>query len=173
MTLRLRLAILGVLCAASLGCGADGAAAHAGAGALTACDPFAAHMLPISLATLLGAGKDGSGTIYAADDGGDEGGRVFVSNGKQLVRQRVAGSGIGDGVYVFTVQDHDPAFVLQIVGDYPDFARIGVLIGTLDDRKVFTIGKEGEELTIVPESEIRALALHNCPVASCSSTPTA
>jgi hypothetical protein len=162
MAWRGQLTILGVLCVAGLGCGGDNAAASVG-GNETACDPFAPHMQPITLTTLLGAGKDANGTIYAADDGGPDQGRVYVSKGKQLVRQRVAGVTMGDGVYVFEVQDHDPAFVLEIEGDYPKFVHIGVLIGSLGDRKVFTIGKEGEELTVVPESDVKALTLRNLP----------
>jgi hypothetical protein len=145
--------------------GNGGALSEAGVGEQSVCDPLAPVPKPIALGTVLGAGKSASGTIYVADQV-DSTQRVFVSDaGGTLVRQRVTGSGSGSGptFYVFDVADPAQPFVLQI--DMPDGGsmRMGVLQGTLKDRKTLVIGQDGEELTVLPSSAIASMPLRNLP----------
>ena len=141
----------------------DGAAAPG----LSSCDPFAAEPLPITLGTLVAAGRDSTGVIYAVDQGdGSDGGeeRVFVSDGSgALVRQPIAGSGIGSNFYAFTVTDHDPAFVLQIDSPPGGPVRMGVVIGSVRDIRTFVIGEQGEELTVLPEDALAGMPVRNLP----------
>ena len=155
-----------------LACGGEGAPTGevgdaAVPAALSSCDPFAPEPLPITLGTLVAAGRDSAGVIYAVDhgDGSESGGeRVFVSDGSgALVRQRIAGSGIGSDFYVFSVTDHDPAFVLQIDTPPGGPLRMGVVIGTLKDSKTFVIGEQGEELTVLPDAALAGVPVRNLP----------
>jgi hypothetical protein len=144
----------------------DAAAPSAG-GASAICDPFAAKPLPIALGTLIAVGQDATGAIYAVDQVGFEQ-RVFVSDANgNLVRQRLAGSGMEAGDtfdrYVFNVTDYDPPFVLQI--DIPSGAtkRMGLVIGELKDSKTFVIGQQGEELTVLPNDAVAGMPVQNLP----------
>ena len=130
---------------------------------LAGCDPFAPRPLPIALGTVIAAGQDSSGVIFAADQV-DSSQRVFVSDASgTLVRQRIAGSGSGPDFYVFDVSDHDPAFVLQIDIPAGGTMRMGVLHGTLKDSKTFVIGQQGEELTVLPAGAIAGMPVRNLP----------
>lgn len=130
---------------------------------LSSCDPFGANPLPIAFGTIIAAGQDSAGVIYAVDHV-DEGERVFVSDSSgALVRQRIAGSGTGPDFYVFSVTDHDPAFVLQIDTPAGGPLRMGVVIGTLEDSKTFVIGQQGEELTVLPAEAIAGMPIRNLP----------
>jgi hypothetical protein len=76
----------------------------------THCDPLATH--PTTLATILGVGKDQSGTLYVADQGGIASDlsivRVFVEAAGSLVRQDVIGSGsIGSSEDIETFESPD------------------------------------------------------------------
>jgi hypothetical protein len=149
-----------------LSCGQTDASTD-GAGVTTAglssCDPLAPHPLPIALRTLVAAGRDATGVIYAVDQG-DGGERVFASDGSgALVRQRIAGSGTGPDFYVFNVTDHDPAFVLQIDVPPGGPVRMGVVIGALEDSRTFVIGQQGEELTLVPAEALAGMPVQNLP----------
>jgi hypothetical protein len=134
------------------------------AGGTEDCDPFAAHTEPIALDTVLGVGKDALGTYYVIDERGDEQ-RVFVSNGDRLERQRVEGGGSsndGQGMLdIFDVEDHDPVFTLELLRS-GDSTRMAVRVGEIGT-KGFTIGEEGEELTVVPVSEIAGKKVSNLP----------
>ena len=144
---------------AALDAGDDGA----GSGALAVCDPFVPKPLPIALGTVIAAGQDSVGVIYAADQV-DSSQRVFVSDASgTLVRQRIAGSGSGPDFYVFDVSDHDPAFVLQIDMPAGGSVRMGVFNGTLKDSKTFVIGQQGEELTVLPTGAIAGMPVRNLP----------
>ena len=149
--------------------GGDGAVAgnvsESGAATQTTCDPLAPALKPITLGSVLAAGKSATGTIYAVDQV-DTTQRVFVSDGSgTLVRQRVTGSGSGSGptFYVFDVENIAQPFVLQI--DMPAGAsvRMGVLQGTLKDSKTLVIGQDGEELTVLPSTAIAGMPLRNLP----------
>jgi hypothetical protein len=138
-------------------------AGDAGSGPLASCDPLAARPLPIALGPVLAAGQDASGVIFAVDQNGSTQ-RVFVSDRTgALVRQRVAGSGSGPDFFVFTVTDHDPAFVLQIDMPAGGPLRMGVLVGTLTGSRTFVIGQQGEELAVLPDGAIAGMPVVNLP----------
>jgi hypothetical protein len=142
---------------------ADAGIADAGSG----CDPLAPVPKPITLGTVLGAGRSAGGTVYVADQVGSDY-RVFVSDANgTLVRQHVSGSGTTSSTsginYVISVSDPAAPFVLQIDAPKPGDMRMGVLSGTLTDRKGFVIGQEGEELTVLPASAIASMPLRNLP----------
>jgi hypothetical protein len=75
----------------------------------TTCDPLATH--PTTLATILGVGKDDTGALYVADQGGVAGEpsvvRVFVASDRSLVRQSVIGSGSSNGEDIETFESPD------------------------------------------------------------------
>ncbi len=166
MSLRLSLVWVRVLVAPMVlfGCQGDSEASTDEPGSTFECDPFEAKPLPIKLGKLIGAGNDAQGTLYVADEFAGMG-RVFVSMGDALIRQRVSGTGqVGSDFWVLSVADHDPPFDLEVQGTYPASARMGVLevIGEKTS-KTFEIGAAGTELTIVPESEVKRLSLRNLP----------
>ena len=135
----------------------------AGSLVLVGCDPFAARPLPITLGTVIAVGQSAAGVIYAVDQHGYEQ-RVFVSDASgELVRQRIDGAGSGPDFYVFSVGEHDPPFVLQIDTPSGGTMRMGVFSGTLNDRKTFVIGQDGEELTMLPAGSIATSPLRNLP----------
>jgi hypothetical protein len=144
--------------------GTGGTLFDAGNTGPSACDPLAPA--PISLGTVFAVGKNSTGTIYAVDQVSNQVGtnrRVFVSDASgSLVRQRVNGEGSSSDSYDFNVSEPTP-FVLQI--DMPTGAsvRMGVVQGTLKDRKDFVIGTDGEELTVLPNSTIASMPLRNLP----------
>ena len=149
--------------------GSDGAvvgnSSEAGAAVQPACDPLAPAPKPITLGTVLGAGKSANGTIYVADQV-DSTQRVFVSDASgTLVRQRVTGSGSGSGptFYVFDIEGVAQPFVFQIDVAADGSVRMGVLLGTLIDRKTLVIGQDGEELTVLPNAAIASMPLRNLP----------
>ena len=132
-------------------------------GSAPACDPFAATPKPIALGTVIAAGQSAAGTIYLVDQV-DSGQRVFMSDASGiLARERVAGSGSSPDYYVFNTDGPDGQFVLQI--DKPAGAplRMAVVQGTLKDKKTFTIGQEGEELAVLPNTAIAAMPVRNLP----------
>ena len=74
----------------------------------SSCDPLATH--PTSLATILGVGKDGAGTVYVVDQRGASAVpavRVFIVSNGSLVRQDVIGSGLSNGEDLETFQSPD------------------------------------------------------------------
>jgi hypothetical protein len=123
---------------------------------LTECDPFAPKPLPITLDYGFAAGRDQRGVIYAVGPSW----WIFVSEGDTLVRQRVASS----FDLTFTVTEHDPPFTLQV--DPPasgnDEWRMGIVFGPLST-KTFVIGEQGEELTLLPWSDLASMAVRNLP----------
>jgi hypothetical protein len=169
-----RLSILAVLAIASCGEsqeplqeGHDAAilpdASGENAPAASGCDPFAPKPLPIALGTVIAAGQDSTGIVYAVDQV-EHDQRVFVSDaGGALVRQRISGSGASPDFYVFNVTDHDPPFVLQIDTPAGGPLRMGVVIGGLKDSRTFVIGEQGEELTVLPEGAIAGMPVVNLP----------
>ena len=86
----------GVIALAACGNGSSGRGSNANlnTGEPLACDPFIGVYKPISVGTVLGAGKDHAGTLYIADQASGVGdNHVFVSKDGSLHRQRIAGSG--------------------------------------------------------------------------------
>jgi hypothetical protein len=132
------------------------------------CDPFAAMPKPIALGTVLGAGQSADGTLYVADQFNSLQ-RVFVSDATgTLVRRRVSGSGFssngsGLNLYDFSSEGPDGQFVLQIEKPAAGPVRMGVVQGTLTDRKSFTIGQDGEELTVLPTGSTATMPVRNLP----------
>lgn len=130
------------------------------------CDPFAATPKPITLGAVVAVGQSAAGTIYVVDQI-ESGQRVFVSDSDgTLARQRASGSSESDAfkqVYILSTDGPDAQFVLQI--DKPTGAplRMGVVQGTLKDQKSFTIGQDGEELTVLPDATIAARPIRNLP----------
>jgi hypothetical protein len=127
------------------------------------CDPFAAKALPITLGAVIAAGSTSAGVIYAVDQVGDNQ-RVFVSDGTgTLLRQRIAGSGVGPDFYVFTVTDSTSPFTLQIDTPASGPLRMGVVPGTLTTSKTFVIGQQGEELTVLAAGALADMPVQNLP----------
>lgn len=128
-----------------------------------ACDPLAAGEQPIALHKVLGIGKDANGTLYVVDQlesGYDF--HAFVSSQGALYRQRIAGSGqMGTSLYVFSVTDHDPEFTLELSVE-GGTTRMGIITGPFAG-KSFTIGQQGEELTVLGTDAIAGMPLHNLP----------
>jgi hypothetical protein len=151
------------------GAGGDAVDALGGGGYDSgSCDPFAPVPKPIALATVIAAGKAADGTIYAADEiDVSSSQRVFVSDaGGTLVRQHVGGSGIsnegGGMIYDFGTSGPADPFVLQIEKS-ANTVRMGVFKGSLKDRKSFTIGVDGEELTVLASGTLAGMTVRNFP----------
>jgi hypothetical protein len=142
---------------------AGGAAAETGAGA-SPCSPFSPSSKPLSLGTLVAAGRGTGGVVYAVDETPTHDSHVFVSSEGGLFRQRVAGSGTSPDLDVFSIDDHVPPFTLQI--DFASGAPVamGVLEGPLPaGSKSFVIGKDGETLTLLALADVAGLPVHNLP----------
>jgi hypothetical protein len=89
----------------------------------TTCDPLATQ--PTALATILGVGKDETGILYVADQGGVAAEpsivRVFVASDGSLVRQHVIGSGSSNAEDIETFESPDGStaprdLAMQIAG---------------------------------------------------------
>ncbi len=137
-------------------------------GSLVSCDPFQPTTKPVTLNTVLGAGRDTDGTLYVVDQPQPGGERVFVSSSGTLQRQRIAGSGTessGNGViaYTFSISDHVPPFMLKLETNAAGPTAMGVLQGDTTNIKTFTIGQQGSVLTLVPTSQIAGLPVANIP----------
>jgi hypothetical protein len=141
-------------------CGSTSSTAS-GDGPLVACNPFSGYEKPITLGTVLGAGRSAAGDIYVADHV-DTGDRLFKSHDTRLIRQRLAGTGGGSGVYVFTVTEAEPPYELQIETGPSGPAAMGLLTSTIDG-KAFEIGQTGETLELVSASALASFTLQNFP----------
>lgn len=159
-----------VLCTQK-GCYMDGGASvTSDASNATAC-PFIAAPKPITLGTILGAGKSPSTGIIYLVDRVDSLERVFVSGSdggtpdshQVLNRQRVSGSGAGQDFLVFTTNGPDDVLTVQIDTPAGGTKRMGVVAGTLKDGKTITIGRDGEELTLLADSAVASIPLNNLP----------
>ena len=134
-------------------CGSDGPAP---------CDPLAGAESPITLATLIGAGRHPDGTTYLLDKAGSDY-RVFVGSGLELRRKRVAGSGEftveGGTAVTVSVTEAEPPFRLKVEMTAGS-SRMGVLRGMTDVRD-FVIGQQGDPLSPLTVAEVQLLQLHN------------
>jgi hypothetical protein len=132
---------------------------------LTSCQPLAAETSAVTLGTVIGAGQAADGTVYVIDRNGSEL-RGFVSEGGELYRQHVSGTGevndaAGDTTTI-SLGELSPPLTLQVVIAEDGSMRMGVVEGELKS-KTFTIGEEGEELTLLSADDVVALPLHNYP----------
>jgi hypothetical protein len=151
-----------VLIAAVAGCGGSSSGP-----ASKVCDPLAADPQPITLGKVLGAGRDANGVVYVIDQPGKGEDRLFVSDGMTLKRVAVAGSGSGadpgGGTFeTVTSGSGDTALTVQIVVDTMGTVKMGVVHGALKT-KTFTIGMEGETLTVLRADELASYTLENLP----------
>lgn len=132
---------------------------------LTSCQPLAAETSAIELGNVIGAGQAADGTVYVIDRNGSDL-RGFVSEGGELYRQRVSGTGEVNGAdgetTVISLNELSPPLTLEVVTATGGSTRMGVAEGALKS-KTFVIGEEGEELTLLSADDVAALALHNYP----------
>lgn len=135
------------------------------AGTLTACDPLAADPQPITLGTVIAAGKSVDGTLYVATSADKFGNvdRLFVSEGTTLVRKRIAGSGQGGAgdAQEFTISI-DSATPLRLVFaiENGEVAEIGLV---RDGGKSFLSQLNGDydALTVVKADAVKGMPLRN------------
>lgn len=144
------------------GCSAEDVSTE---GQLRSCQPLAAETASIALGTVIGAGQAEDGTIYVIDKEGTEL-RGFISEGGELYRQRVSGTGeasdaSGDTTLI-TLDERMPQLTLEVVVGADGTTRMGVAEGILKT-KTFTIGEQGVELSLLTEDDVAALPLHNYP----------
>jgi hypothetical protein len=140
-----------------------------GSGATT-CDPLAARAT--KLGTVLGVGKDASGTIYVADQGGVPAEpsivRVFIVQSGSLVRQEVTGSGqLGSGEYIETFESAAGSTGAE---DLAVFVQGGLAtsmtLGAAGSAKANAVGMDGgapTPLTLVDPSAIESLPALDLP----------
>jgi hypothetical protein len=135
---------------------------------LAACPSWGGSVF-VTLGTILGVGKSPTtGTIYVVDQVGTTQ-RVFVSISDDvtsaliLKRQVVAGSGSSQDFLVFTTDGPDATVTVQIDTPAGQPKRMGVMPGILKDRKTLVIGQDGEELTVLNDSDIAGIYLRNLP----------
>jgi hypothetical protein len=164
MVFRANGSALGVL--VSLGawlmaCGGGGAAP-----APRPCDPFAVMTKSITLATVMGVGRDATGTIYVVDGHGENPERLFASSGTTLVRQKVGGTGTasdGSGtLLVMTSGTPDAPLTVEVQVSGGHATAMGLYRGTLAT-KTFAIGSMGETLQLMSAGDIAGFSLQNLP----------
>jgi hypothetical protein len=130
---------------------------------VSACDPLEADTSAVVLGSVVGAGESADGTIYVVDRGGGEL-RAFISEEGELYRQRVSGTGEGtnaDGEFVLvSLNELDPTASLMVTTDSDGNSRMGVAFGPIAT-KTFVIGEQGEELTLLPDGDVKALPVRN------------
>src|SRR5262249_21194434 len=127
-----------------------------------ACDPLAPHELPITMGTLLGAGKDPSGTVFAADHADDKNlDRVFVSAGDTLYRKRLLGSGSSgsgaDADYNFNFDDTVGQRFLLIQRRGGNVTAVA--LGSTGKQFISDSGDGSQPLTVIGSAEVSALKL--------------
>jgi hypothetical protein len=155
---RLSLLLLGA--AASSGCPAADSE-------LVACEPLATTNVPLELGTVIAVGKAKDGTLFAADQPGDPGElRLFVSEGKALVRHEINGSGEqSEGTLKrigLTVGGDAPFTLLIELGGA--MTRMMVVEGPLGRDKNLNISNaQGEALEVVSKGALDSLVVQNLP----------
>jgi hypothetical protein len=122
------------------------------------CDPLAVPAPTITLANILGAGRDADGTLYVVDDGGPDHQRAFVSSGTTLQRAFIEAS--ASDATSLTVSLQSPLVSVRIDGPGPHPMQMGVAYGPLQG-KTFTIGMQGDVLTLVGPSALTGLTVKN------------
>jgi hypothetical protein len=132
-----------------------------------ACDPLADEPQPITLGKVLGAGRDANGVVYVVDQPPQGTERLFVSDGMKLERQPASGTGSGaqPGGGTFEIVSSgmgDNAVAVEIVTDAGGTVTMGVVHGALAT-KTFTIGSQGDTLTVLDADALASYALQNLP----------
>jgi len=129
---------------------------------VVACDPLATEHVSLELGRVLGAGKSADGTLYVIDHFGDSD-RVFVSDGAELVLRNASGTGQvteADGTLLSFWLEGTPELHVQLWQGNDGTTRLGVLEGELPKgAKEFEIGAQGEELELVPPSDVADVKL--------------
>lgn len=132
----------------------------------TPCDPFAVMTKPITLATVMGVGRDAMGTIYVVDGDGRSPSRLFASSGTTLVRQKVGGTGsTSDGsgtLFVLTGGASDAPLTVEVQVAGGQVTAMGIYRGMLTT-KTFAIGSMGESLQLMSAGDIAGFSLQNLP----------
>ena len=131
------------------------------------CDPLADDPQPITLGKVLGAGRDADGIVYVIDRPSQGEARLFVSDGMTLKRRPTGGSGSGsqpDGssFEVVTSGRGDAALTVEIVTDAGGTVTMGVVHGALAT-KTFTIGMQGDTLTVLGPDALEGYTVENLP----------
>lgn len=114
---------------------------------------------------MIGAGQAADGTVYVIDKNGTAL-RGFISDGGELYRQRVSGTGevsdaSGDTTLI-SLDERTPPLTLEVVVGADGTTRMGVAEGILKT-KTFVIGEQGEELALLSADDVAALPLHDYP----------
>jgi hypothetical protein len=157
---------LGVL-AASAALGSCGGGAALPPNASKACDPLADEPQPIALGKVLGVGRDANGILYVIDQPSQGEARLFVSDAMTLTRRPVAGTGSGSrpgggSFEIVTSGSGDAQLSVQIETDMAGTVAMGVVHGALAT-KTFTIGMQGETLTVLGADALKGYTLQNLP----------
>jgi hypothetical protein len=151
--------------------GTGGASGTGGqpSGGSAACDPLAPQEPPITLGTVLGVGKGPDGTTYMVDEITSPSmlDRVFVSDGKLLVRKRITGSGQSGGApdqafYTFSFDDGGSGKALLLATEMGQATAMGLgppnTKGFIGDPGAVTT-----PLTVEDKSVLTAFTLRNLP----------
>lgn len=130
----------------------------------TACDPLAAHELPLRLGNVIAAGKDERGTTYVVDQSpSGSAQRLFVSSGDVLDRKRILGSGqMGSSDYTWSFDDDgtEERLVAHKQGD----EVTGIALAPAGDRTFFAqLDARAQQLTPVSSASLARFELRNLP----------
>ena len=128
------------------------------------CNPLTPHELPVTLGTVLGIGRDSTGTTYLADEVTSPmfTDRVFVSQGKSLFRKRVTGSGSsGNTDYSFSF-DGDSGPVSLLIHRENGKAT-AMALGPEGKGFIGDPGLQTTPLTVLDDSAVSDFTLRNLP----------
>ncbi len=163
------LLLVGVLAA---GCSGEAVDSSDGSGTNSAervpCDPLSAQEQPITLSDILAVGETEDGTLFVVDNADEPEPRVFVSNGNELGRVRVLGSG-GSGSsgveeYMFTFEAPGGGSWTLAIEIRDGETRMAVVTeGDFEGRSFEEVLAAGNELTVRDESALSGLEVRNLP----------
>jgi hypothetical protein len=126
----------------------------------TSCDPLAPK--PITLGTIVGVGQDAAGTLYV-----DAANGVFVSDGGQLIRQHVTGSGqSGATQFLFTFEPagDDGSSARNLLVETNGSTAIAMALAPTGSKSFLGQSDAGvTSLTLVAASTVAGMAVVNTP----------
>jgi hypothetical protein len=126
----------------------------------TACDPLAPK--PITLGTIVGVGQDAAGTLYV-----DAANGVFVSEGGQLIRQHVTGSGQSGAtqfLFGFEPPGDDGSSARNLLVETSGSTAIAMALGPTGSRSFLGQSDAGvTSLTLVAASTVTGMTVVNTP----------